>query len=185
MSITGKGDDACVKEKKAFFLTNGAKYSFSFRPCPSNQQHHFTVWCFGHHAYVFGSSPLSIGQYYAEIYKTHEWTVNKLLPDKTSKRKLTLMEARNTKCGHIHIWNKLMYFWQLKLGDSTISMYSGKKSSSTEWLLNPVNKGMYKLNIFVSYLFRWFSSKKISFYSKTLFLNFFFTIDIPFLLLNK
>ena len=38
------------------------------------------------------------------------------------------------------------------LGDSTISMYSGKTPSSTEWLLNPVNKGKYKRNVFVSYL---------------------------------
>ena len=37
VNITGKGDDACVKEKKAFLLTNGAKYSFSFRHCLSNQ----------------------------------------------------------------------------------------------------------------------------------------------------
>ena len=34
----------------------------------------------------------------------------------TSKRKLTLMEARNTKCGHIHTWKRLTYFWHLKLG---------------------------------------------------------------------
>ena len=39
------------------------------------------------------------------------------------------------------------------LGDSTISMYSGKTPSSMEWLLNPVNKGKYKRNVFVSYLF--------------------------------
>ena len=38
------------------------------------------------------------------------------------------------------------------LGDSTISTYLGKTPSSTEWLLNPVNKGKYKRNVFVSYL---------------------------------
>ena len=53
----------------------------------------------------------------------------------TSKRKLTLMEARNTK----------------RIFD-TISMYSGKTPSSMEWLLNPVNKGKYERNVFVSYL---------------------------------
>ena len=31
----------------------------------------------------------------------------------TSKRKLTLMKARNTKCGHIHTWKRLTYFWPL------------------------------------------------------------------------
>ena len=62
------------------------------------------------------------------------------------------MEVRNTKRGQIHIWNDLTYFWYLNWGDSTISMYSGKTPSSMEWLLNPVNKGKYKRNVFVSYL---------------------------------
>ena len=34
----------------------------------------------------------------------------------TSKRKLTLMEAQNTKCGYLHTWNELMYFWHLNWG---------------------------------------------------------------------
>ena len=34
----------------------------------------------------------------------------------TSKRKLTLMEARNTKCGHIHTWKRLTYFWHFNWG---------------------------------------------------------------------
>ena len=34
----------------------------------------------------------------------------------TSKRKLTLMEARNTKYEHVHTWKRLTYFWQLKWG---------------------------------------------------------------------
>ena len=46
----GKWDDACVKEKRIFLLKKETISSFSFRQCPSNQQHHFTVWCFGHHA---------------------------------------------------------------------------------------------------------------------------------------
>ena len=46
----GKGDDACVKRKKDFLLLKQAKYSCSLRQCPSNQQHHFAVWCSGHHA---------------------------------------------------------------------------------------------------------------------------------------
>ena len=32
----------------------------------------------------------------------------------TSKRKLTLMEIWNTKCGHIHTWKRLTYFRHLK-----------------------------------------------------------------------
>ena len=56
-SITGKGDDACVKEKRLSVEPTNTILLF---------------WFFGHHAYVFGSSPLSIGQHYAEIYKTHE-----------------------------------------------------------------------------------------------------------------
>ena len=35
------------KRKKAFLLTKGTIFSFSFRQCPSNQQHHFAVWCLG------------------------------------------------------------------------------------------------------------------------------------------
>ena len=38
---------------------------------------------------------------------------------------------------------RLTYFWHVKMGDSAISMYSGKTPSSMEWLLNPVNKGKY------------------------------------------
>ena len=34
----------------------------------------------------------------------------------TSKRKLTLMEARNTKCRHIHTWKRLTYFWHFNWG---------------------------------------------------------------------
>ena len=45
-----------MRKRKAFLLTKGTKYSPSFRQCPSNQQHHFPVWCFGHHSYVFGRS---------------------------------------------------------------------------------------------------------------------------------
>ena len=71
---------------------------------------------------------------------------------KTSKRKLILMKARNAKCGHIHTWKRLTYFWHLKWGIQPFFMYSGKTPSSMEWLLNPVNKGKYKRNVFVSYL---------------------------------
>ena len=46
----GKGDDACVKEKRIFPLKKETISSFSFRQCPLNQQHHLAVWCFGHHA---------------------------------------------------------------------------------------------------------------------------------------
>ena len=39
------------KRKKDFFLLKKETIlSFSFRQCPSNRQHHFAVWCFGHHA---------------------------------------------------------------------------------------------------------------------------------------
>ena len=34
----------------------------------------------------------------------------------TSRRRLTLMEARNTKWGQIHRWNDLTYFWHLNWG---------------------------------------------------------------------
>ena len=34
----------------------------------------------------------------------------------TSKRKLNLMEVRNTKWGQIHTWNDLTYFWHLNWG---------------------------------------------------------------------
>ena len=47
---------------------------------------------------------------------------------------------------------RLTYFWHPNWGIQTISMYSGKPPSSMEWLLNPVNKGKYKRNVFVSYL---------------------------------
>ena len=38
------------KRKKDFLLKKETILSFSFRQCPSNQQHHFAVWYFGHHA---------------------------------------------------------------------------------------------------------------------------------------
>ena len=44
------------KRKKAFLLKKETISSFYFRQCLSNQQHHFAVWCFGHHAYVLGRS---------------------------------------------------------------------------------------------------------------------------------
>ena len=61
------------------------------------------------------------------------------------------MEARNTKCRPYIHENDLTYFNTLT-GRFTISMYSGKTPSYMECLLNPVNKGKYKRNVFVSYL---------------------------------
>ena len=34
----------------------------------------------------------------------------------TPKKELTLMEARNTKYGHIHTWKQLTYFWHFNWG---------------------------------------------------------------------
>ena len=70
----------------------------------------------------------------------------------TSKRKLTLMEVRNTKCGQIQTWKRLTYFWHLHWGIQPFQCIQKKTPPSTEWLLNPVNKGKYKRNVFVSYL---------------------------------
>ena len=61
------------------------------------------------------------------------------------------MEARNTKCGPYIHENDLMYSDNLT-GGFTISMYSGKTPSYMECLLNPVNKGKYKRNVFVFYI---------------------------------
>ena len=55
----GNGDDACVKEKRIFLLKKKTLLCFSFRQCPSNQQHHFAVWCFGHHATSWGVASVS------------------------------------------------------------------------------------------------------------------------------
>ena len=61
------------------------------------------------------------------------------------------MEARNTKCKPYLHENYLMYSDTLTVG-FTISMYSGKTPSYMKCLLNPVNKGKYKRNVFISYL---------------------------------
>ena len=66
------------------------------------------------------------------------------------------MEARNTKCGPYIHENDLTYSDTLT-GGFTTSMYSGKTPSYMECLLNPVNKGKYKRNVFVSYMFSIFS----------------------------
>ena len=68
----------------------------------------------------------------------------------TSRRRLTLMEAQNTKCRHIHTWNELTYFWHLNWGIQSFQCIQEKLPH--QWLLNPVNKGKYKRNVFVSYL---------------------------------
>ena len=152
------------KKKRHFLLTKGTKhFFFSFRQCPSNQQHHFAVWCLGTtHTSLDVASVSPFHPVAALPWSTLCWNMQdpqlnyKLTLTglwQNSKRKLTLMETRNTKCGHLHTWNDLTYFWHFNWGDSTISMYSGKIPSSTEWLLNPVNKGKYKRNVFVSYLF--------------------------------
>ena len=54
-SITGKGDDACVKRKKWHFpLDKGDESFFLFQAVTSGLI--TSCWCFGHHAYVFGRS---------------------------------------------------------------------------------------------------------------------------------
>ena len=44
----------------------------------------------------------------------------------TSERKLTLIEAQNTKCGHIHTWKWLTYFWHFNWGIQPFQCIQGK-----------------------------------------------------------
>ena len=74
------------------------------------------------------------------------------IQDPQPSNKLTLMEARNTKCGHKHTWKRLTYFWHLKWGIQPFLCIQETTPSSMECLLNSVNKGKYKRNVFVSYL---------------------------------
>ena len=48
----------------------------------------------------------------------------------TSKRKLTLMEARNTKCGHLHTRKRLTYFWHLNWGIQPFKCIQEKLANS-------------------------------------------------------
>ena len=57
---------------------------------------------------------------------------------------------------HLHTWNKLTYFWHLNWGIQPFQCIQKKTPSSTEWLLNPGNKGKYKrkaLSLICRYLF--------------------------------
>ena len=114
------------KRKKAFLLTEGTILSFSFRQWPAFWQ----LRCFlvsGHHLYVFGRSVgRSLSPSSSSLYRSALcWNIQDPLLNyklsliglwQTSKRKLTLMEARNTKWGQIHTWNDLTYFWHLNWG---------------------------------------------------------------------
>ena len=115
------------KKKKAFLLTKGTILSFSFRQWPADWLPCAGVS--GHHAYVFGrsvgqslspsSSSLSLSRSplcwnIQDPQMNYKLTLTGLW--QTSKRKLTLMEARKTKWGQIHTWNDLTYFWHLKSG---------------------------------------------------------------------
>ena len=112
------------KRKKAFPLDEWAKNSFSFRQCPSNQQHHFALWCLDTTqtsldvASVSPFHPVAALSRSALCWNIQDPQLNYKLTLtglwQTSKRKLTLMEARNTKCGLIHTWKRLTYFWHLK-----------------------------------------------------------------------
>ena len=72
----------------------------------------------GHHAYVF--HPVAALSWSALCWNIQDPQMNYKLTLtrlwQTSKRKLTLMEARNTKWGQIHTWNDLTYFWHLNWG---------------------------------------------------------------------
>ena len=59
------------------------------------------------------------------------------------------MEARNTKCRPYIHENDLTYSDTLTGG---FTIYSGKTPSYMECLLNPVNKGNYKIKVLVSHL---------------------------------
>ena len=71
----------------------------------------------------------------------------------TSQKKLTLMEALNTKWGLAYARNDYRILDTLTGGIQPFQLYSEKTPSSMEWLLNPGNKGKYKKNVFVSFLY--------------------------------
>ena len=147
------------KRKKVSSWQRGTDFR-SFRQWPAWQ--HRAVWCLGTThtsldvALVSPFHPVAVLSLVSIILKytrpTNELQTN---PDRTLtnfKKKLTLLEARNTKWGQIHTWNDLTYFWHLNWGIQPFQCIQEKTSSSMEWLLNPVNKGKYKRNVFVSYL---------------------------------
>ena len=48
-----------LKKKRISPLKKETISSFSFRQCPSNHQHHFAVWCFGHRATSWDGASVS------------------------------------------------------------------------------------------------------------------------------
>ena len=160
MSLTGKGDDACVKEKR-HRLDKGDQLFFLFQAVTSVLITSLLTCLGTTHtsldvASVSPFHPVAALSRSALCWNIQDPQLNYKLTLtwlwQTSKRKLTLMEAWNTKCGHIHTWKRLTHFWHLKWGIQPFSMYTGKTPSSMEWPFNPVNKGKYKRNVFVSYL---------------------------------
>ena len=62
------------------------------------------------------------------------------------------MEAMKYQMRTPTYMKRINVFWQLKWGIQPFQCIQEKTPSSTEWLLNPENKGKYKRNVFVSYL---------------------------------
>ena len=73
----GKGDDACVKEKRIFLLKKETILSLSFRQCPSNWQHQFCCLVFWAPRYILGQSigkslhPINKGKYRRNIFVSY------------------------------------------------------------------------------------------------------------------
>ena len=101
--------------EKGNLLTKRNRLFFSFRRWPAIWQNHFAVWCLGTThtsldvASVSPFHPVAVLSRSALCWNIKDPQMNYKLTLtglwQTFKRKLTLMEARNTKWGQIHAWN--------------------------------------------------------------------------------
>ena len=117
-TLTGKRDDACVKEKR-HPLDKGEQTIFLFQAVTSDLTTSLLTCLDTTHtsldvALVSPFYPVAALSRSALCWNIQDPQMNykQILAGlwETSKRKLTLMEARNTKWGQIHAWNDWRIF---------------------------------------------------------------------------
>ena len=119
--LIGSATDACVKEKGH---TSWQRWRYYLSLSGSDQRiDNLVLACLGTTHTSLDVAPVSPFHPVATLSRSALcWNIqdpqmnNKLTLTglwQTSKRKLTLMEAQNTKWGQKHTWNELTYFWHL------------------------------------------------------------------------
>ena len=147
-----------ASKKKGILLTKRNRLSFSFRRWPAIWLYHFAIWCLGTThtsldvALVSPFHPVAVSIMLKYKRPTNERQTNLYRTLTNFQKKTNPYGSPKYQMRTNTYMKRLTYFWHLNWGIQLFQCILEKPPSSMEWLLNPVNKGKYKRNVFVFYL---------------------------------